>query len=99
MADVPREGAGQPRIVEQDVAPLIDAKTRALVEAERTWVIIGCGMHPQAHRSTEPAMVDRRLEEMKAKALDDEIGEQAEKTKIGIARGSAQQLKLLSCHA
>ncbi len=41
MADVPRQGAGEARIVEQDVAPLIDAKARALVEAERTRVIIG----------------------------------------------------------
>src|SRR5258708_13047639 len=56
-------------------------------------------MHPQAPRRAEPGIVDRRLEEMKAEALADEIGQEAEIAQLGIARGCALQLEIPGRHA
>ncbi len=41
MAQVAGQGAGEPGIVEHDVAPLIDAKANALVEPQRAPVMVG----------------------------------------------------------
>src|SRR5260221_1078072 len=56
-------------------------------------------MHPQAPRRAEPGIVDRRLEEMKAEALADEIGQEAEIAQLGIARGCVLQLEIPGRHA
>src|SRR5689334_22738278 len=94
MADIPRQRAGEPRIVEVDVAPLVDAKARALIEAEGARMIIGRGVHPQPPRHAEPPGVDRRLQEMETQPLADEIGQQAEIAQLSIASGGTLQLEI-----
>src|SRR6266849_1524371 len=56
-------------------------------------------MDPETPRRAEPGIVDRRLEEMEAEALTDEIGQKAEIAELGVCCGRALQLEIPGRHA
>src|SRR6185437_5237760 len=99
MLERARQDAREAGIVELQMPPLIDAKSRALVEAESARMIVGRGVHPDALRRAEPGAVDRRLDEISPEAAADEIGHEAEIAQFGGTRGGVFELEISRGHA
>src|SRR5579863_446742 len=99
MHEVAWHQPGKAGVIESEVAPLINAESRALVISERPRVVVDRGVDPDPLRRAQPRGVDRGLQKIAAKTVADEVLDQAEIGEFGISRSGAIQLEIAGGNA